>query len=78
MSALKDRITSVGQVTPMLNVIGKDYNDVKMIPTVRIQIFPGVLLYDELQPIITADGAPISATGPGTWGQLFAAGTRGR
>jgi len=77
MSTLSDRIGSVGQVTPNRDIVGKDYNDVKSIPLVRIQIRPGVLLYDELQPLITADGAPVAATGPGTWGQLFAAGTRG-
>lgn len=76
MSTLLQRITSVGQVQPNLNVIGKDYNDVKMIPTTRIQIYPGVIMYEDTQPLITADGAPVSATSPGTWGQLWAVGNR--
>jgi hypothetical protein len=77
MSRLRDRIASNGQIGPDLTVIGKDYNDVKSIPLVRIQIRPGVILYDQLQPLLTSDGAPVAATGPGTWGQLYAAGTRG-
>lgn len=75
MSALKQRIGSVGQVPANTTVIGKDYMDVKSIPLMRVQIQPGVVLYDELQPLITSDGAPVAATGVGTWGQIFAAGT---
>jgi hypothetical protein len=51
----------------------KNYGSVKSIPLTRVQIFPGgVLAYDE--PLITPDGAPITATGPFTWGQVYAAG----
>lgn len=51
----------------------KNYGSVKMTPLARIQIFPGgVIAYDE--PLITTDGAPITATGAGQWGQLYAAG----
>lgn len=51
----------------------KDYGAVKQTPLNRIQIFPnGILAYDE--PLIATDGAPISSTGPATWGQLYAAG----
>jgi len=51
----------------------KNYGAVKMTPISRIRIFPGgVIAYDE--PLITADGAPVTATGPGQWGQLYAAG----
>lgn len=51
----------------------KNYGAVKFTPLVRIQIMPnGILAYDE--PLIASDGAPISSTGPATWGQLYAAG----
>ena len=51
----------------------KNYGAVKSIPLTRVQIFPnGILTYDE--PIISTNGAPISSTGPYTWGQLYAAG----
>lgn len=75
MTPLKSRIYQVGQVPPNIYVVGKDYGNVKSIPTMRIQIHPGVILYEDLQPLISADGAPIAATGKGTWGQLFAAGS---
>ena len=69
---------SVGSVQPNLTVVGKDYMAAESIPLTRIQIYPGVVLYEDLQPLITADGAPVTATGPGTWGQLYAAGVRRR
>jgi hypothetical protein len=50
----------------------KDYGAVKAIPLTRVAIHPGVLSYDE--PLIASDGAPITATGSGTWGQLYAVG----
>lgn len=76
MSTLRDRIGSVGSINPNLTALGKDYGDIKSIPLVRIQIFPGTILYEDMQPLITADGAPVPATSPGTWGQLFAVGNR--
>jgi hypothetical protein len=57
-----------------VTIINKQYGDVKAVPTRRIQIYPGVVLYEDLQPLIASDGAPIAATGRGTWGQLYAAG----
>lgn len=77
MSTLKDRIASVGTIPPTLTPYAKDYRDAKAIPLVRIQIFPDVVMYDDLQPLIAPDGAPIPATSPGTWGQLYAVGRRG-
>lgn len=73
MSSLSDRIASVGQVNPDLTVVGR-YNTPTETPLVRIQVFPGVIAYDELQPLIAADGAPIAATATNNWSQLYAAG----
>ena len=77
-TTLMTRIVGVGTVEPQQTVVGKDYQNVKQIPLMRIQIFPGTVLVDELQPLITADGAPVAATGKGTWGQLYAAGRQRR
>lgn len=77
MSQLMYRIINVGagKIGPTsVTVIGKNYQAPTDIPLIRIQIQPGVILYDEMQPLITADGAPVAATSPGTWGQLYAAG----
>ena len=43
-------------------------------PLWRVQIFPGIVAYDDMVPLVATDGAPIAATAPGTWGQLYAAG----
>jgi hypothetical protein len=56
--------------------VPKEYNAATVIPLTRIKIYPGVVSYEELMPLITADGAPVSATSEGTWGQLYAAGRR--
>jgi len=55
---------------------GREYGAMFTTPNVRIRIFPGVITYEDTYPLIAPDGAPISATGPGTWGQLYAAGGR--
>jgi hypothetical protein len=47
---------------------------VSEIPLSQIGIYPGVASYKSDTPLITADGAPVKATGTGTWGQLYAAG----
>lgn len=75
MTPLKSRIYQQPFLeTPTHLVSGKDYGDIKEVPTQRIRIYPGVILYEDLQPLIAADGAPIAATGKGTWGQLYAIG----
>jgi len=51
----------------------KDYGAVKEIPLTAIGIYPGVVGYDD-NPLIAADGAPISSTGPGQWSQIYRAG----
>jgi hypothetical protein len=71
VSQLKQRIAAPTE--PDLSVVGR-YNTPAEIPTFRIRISPGTLAYEDMQPLIAADGAPIAATGPGTWGQLYAAG----
>lgn len=88
MSKLYDRIRSglgstsdgktvAANVGPDLSFVGKNWGPTET-PLVRIQIYPGVITYEDMQamPLIAADGAPIVATAPGQWGQLWAAGTR--
>lgn len=75
MSVLKTRITSYGQSNSDLSIVGIPPGTPMMRPVVRVSIRPDVLLYEQLQPLITADGAPIVASSPGTWGQLYAAGS---
>lgn len=57
---------------PDLSIKGR-YNTPAETPSINIQIFPGMISYQDMQPLIAADGAPIAATGAGTWGQLYAA-----
>lgn len=58
-----------------LTVVGMA-NGPNQTPLSRVRVFDGLVAYDDLHPIIAADGAPISATAPGSWGQLYAAGRR--
>jgi hypothetical protein len=71
VSQLAQRISA--PTAPDLSFVGR-YNTPAEIPNFRIQITPDAVVYEDLQPLIAADGAPIAATGPGTWGQLYAAG----
>jgi hypothetical protein len=73
MSTLRDRI--VGEDvpgTPTSASTMKDYGSAKQIPLTRIQVRPNGYAYDE--PMVASDGAPISPTGLGQWGQLYAVG----
>lgn len=72
MSSLTRRIANVQQTPNDLHIIGK-YNSPDETPLMRIKIYPGLIAYEDLTPLIAADGAPIAATGKGTWGQLYAA-----
>lgn len=73
MSQLSDRIAGKNAPpVPMSASTTKDYGAPTAIPLTRIQIWPNGWSYDE--PIVASDGAPISPTGYGTWGQLYAAG----
>lgn len=53
-------------------VITKDYQAATSIPLVQIAVYQTGIGYNE--PLITADGAPVTPDGPGRWGQLYAAG----
>lgn len=81
MSRLMDRILGLqapqpsdnGGV-PTLPKDGKDYRAVREIPLTSIVVNGlGTITYDD-DALLTADGALIPATGPKTWGQLYAAG----
>jgi len=78
MSTLKDRILwlhSPGRVDEISRPEVKDYMAVTGRPDVQIAITTGGVTMDD-NPLITADGAPIPATGRGKWGSLYAAGRR--
>jgi hypothetical protein len=73
MSTLMDRMSwSDNNVYPSKKIV--THNSPVQIPLMRIQIFPGVISYEDLDPLVTSDGDPITATGNGEWGQLYAAG----
>lgn len=71
MSVLRDRITNMPDTS--LRVKGT-LNGPMIHPTQHIQIHRSGIASQDLMPLITPDGAPIPATSPGTWGQLYAAG----
>lgn len=74
MSTLQRRVSQQWQgANPDLSVKGR-YNTPAETPLVRIVVTPGTITYEDMQPLIAADGSPIAATAPGTWGQLYAAG----
>lgn len=73
MSVLRDRVSWAGPSYPNLRHIAT-YGTVEEIPLVRIGIYPGVITYEDTYPLIPPDGAPIMATGKGTWGQLYRVG----
>lgn len=50
-----------------------------VLPLARVTVYPAgsnyvTLAMEDLTPIITADGAMVPATGPGSWDQLTLAG----
>jgi hypothetical protein len=75
MSTLRNRIqTGLSNSNPDLSVVGR-YATPLETPLMRIQIYPDLITYEDMEPLVSgSDGAPIAATGPGTWGQLYAAG----
>lgn len=73
MSTFRDRIAGVGEAKMVRREVAR-YNTMKEIPLVRIMIHPGYVSYEDMEALISADGAPIAATSPGQWGQLYAAG----
>lgn len=59
---------------PDLTEVGK-YGTSAQMPLSRVTVTQdNTVLYEDTQTLWTADGAPIVATGKGTWGQLYAAG----
>lgn len=73
MSVLRNRILGQGVPTvPTSASVAKDYGAPTEIPLTRVQVYPNGFAYDE--PMVTSDGAPISPTGLGQWGQLYAVG----
>ncbi len=90
MSTLKDRILAgmgnYSAVTgnyhtavPALSVPshshrGNVFGAVTMSPVVMVRVSGTQIGYQEMQPLVTSDGAPVYATGPGTWNNLYRAG----
>jgi len=78
MSTLTNRIGWLNQnqslqVLPNAEEVSyKNYGAVKAIPLAPVQVNGGIIGYSE--PLVTADGAPVSSTGPGAWGQLYRVG----
>lgn len=56
-----------------LAVVGR-YNTPAEIPNARVIVTSDAFHYEDMTPMYAADGAPIAATGAGTWGQLYSAG----
>jgi len=80
MSSLMSRILGIQTPVPIaaggvptLPKDGKDYRAPRETPMVVIQTTGTGVTYDD-EALLTADGALIPATGPKTWGQLYAAG----
>lgn len=79
MQRLMANLTQPGTVNQPANevrdltIVGMN-NGPAQTPLTRVRIYDNLIAYDDLHPIIAADGAFISATAPGSWGQLYAAG----
>lgn len=72
MSALYERITQPAY--PDLREVGR-YGTPAQMPLVRIMVTDdSTVLYEDTQTLWAADGAPIVATGKGSWGQVYSAG----
>ena len=77
MTVLADRI--IGSADNMPNAMGTYHpsgtgaTPMEM-PLAQVTVTAGGVKVGELTPLITADGAPIPATAPGSWAQLHAAG----
>lgn len=76
MGALKERIqgSPIGPL-PITDLRVKGiYNAPEVTPLVRIGIYPGVVSYEEQQPLLTPDGGIVPENPKGQWSQLYAAG----
>lgn len=62
-------------VSPNPDVAYKtQWNPVNVRPVMRVGIYPGIVSYEDQQPLITPDGAVHMETAPGQWGHLYRAG----
>lgn len=77
MSTLSGRIAEAGQGMPaaMAGYHPHGTADTPMLmPLAMVTRTDAGLAVQDMTPLITADGAMIPATAPGSWGQLHAAG----
>lgn len=63
-------------MNPDLSVVGLN-NAIRTLPLTQVTVLPGAVVYADLQPLLTSDGAQIPATEPGVWNQIRAAGRMG-
>ncbi len=73
MSTLRDRVSWAMPEYPSKRQVA-NYANITEVPLMRIGIYPGIITYEDTYPLIAEDGAPIAATGKGTWGQLYRVG----
>ena len=71
-SATEHPISTGGNTSPPA-AVGTNMG-VAEIPLLKISIRRGMAQYADVTALVTSDGAPISSTGTGSWGQLYAAG----
>lgn len=72
MTAMRDRMCAPGQMGDY-HPYGTGATPMVM-PLALVQVHEEGMTVQSLTPIYTADGAPVPATSPGSWGQLHAAG----
>jgi len=58
---------------PDMTTVGR-YATPAEVPNIRVIVTSDAYHYEDMTPMYAADGAPIAATGAGSWGQLYAAG----
>lgn len=73
MSVLTDRMSWRSSTYPDKREVAQ-YGHITQVPLMRIGIYPGVISYEDMDPLTAPDGALIAATGRGQWGQLYRAG----
>jgi len=75
MTALRDRIAACGSAGQMgtYHPYGTGATPMVM-PLALVEVHEEGMRVQSMTPIFAADGAPIPATAPGSWGQVRAAG----
>lgn len=73
MSTLMNRLATPNEGGANLSVVGR-YATPAEVPNIRVIVTQDAYHYEDMTPMYAADGAPIAATGAGSWGQLYAAG----